>query len=165
MTRYTTMDSPLGVLLMTAGEDGGLHAVLAPNTKGQVGRPDPDWTADPAPFAAAVEQLTAYFEGDLKEFDLPLAPQGSEFRRRVWAALDGIPYGGTVSYGKLTAAAGQSPSAVRAVAGAIGANPLLIVRPCHRVLGANGSLTGFAAGLDAKRLLLRLESADAALFS
>jgi methylated-DNA-[protein]-cysteine S-methyltransferase len=164
MTRYTTMDSPLGVLLLTADEDGRLSAVLAPNTKGQVSRPDPAWTEDPAPFAAAVEQLTAYFEGDLKEFDLPLAPHGSEFRRRVWDALDSIPYGSTVSYGQLAATAGQSPSAVRAVAGAIGANPLLIVRPCHRVVGANGSLTGFAAGLDAKRLLLRLEAADSTLF-
>ena len=87
MTRYTTMDSPIGVLLLVADEDGGLGAVLAPNTKGQVGSPDPAWTEDPAPFAAAVEQLTAYFEGDLKEFDLPLAPHGSEFRRRVWACL------------------------------------------------------------------------------
>ncbi|MFC1416273.1 methylated-DNA--[protein]-cysteine S-methyltransferase [Streptacidiphilus cavernicola] len=165
MTRYTTMDSPLGVLLLVADEDGALTAVLAPDTKGQVNRPDPAWTEDPAPFAAAVEQLTAYFEGELEEFDLPLAPRGSEFRRQVWDALDGIPYGSTVSYGALAAAAGQSPTAVRAVAGAIGANPLLIVRPCHRVVGANGALTGFAAGLDAKRLLLRLESADTALFS
>ncbi|MHA6759155.1 methylated-DNA--[protein]-cysteine S-methyltransferase [Streptacidiphilus sp. PAMC 29251] len=165
MTRYTTMDSPLGPLLLVADEDGSLSAALAPNTKGQVSRPDPAWTEDPEPFAAAVEQLTAYFAGDLKEFDLPLAPHGSEFRRRVWEALDSIPYGSTVTYGQLGAAAGQPPSAVRAVAGAIGANPLLIIRPCHRVVGANGSLTGFAAGLDAKRLLLRLESPETALFS
>ncbi|MFC1412283.1 methylated-DNA--[protein]-cysteine S-methyltransferase [Streptacidiphilus sp. N1-12] len=164
MTRYTTMDSPLGALLLVADEEGRLNAVLAPGTKGQPSRPDPGWTEDPAPFAAAVEQLTAYFSGDLKEFDLPLAPQGSDFRQRVWDALDDIPYGSTVSYGQLTAAAGQPPSAVRAVAAAIGTNPLLVIRPCHRVVGADNSLTGFAAGLDAKRRLLELESPQDALF-
>jgi methylated-DNA-[protein]-cysteine S-methyltransferase len=164
MTYYTMMESPLGALLLTADQDGRLTAVLAPDTKGQVSRPDPAWTEDPDRFVTAAEQLTAYFAGDLKEFDLPLAPVGTEFRQRVWDALDGIPYGSTVTYGQLAAAAGQSPNAVRAVAGAIGANPLLIVRPCHRVVGANGSLTGFAAGLDAKRLLLRLEAKDSTLF-
>ncbi|QMU75994.1 methylated-DNA--[protein]-cysteine S-methyltransferase [Streptacidiphilus sp. PB12-B1b] len=162
--RYTTAGSPLGPLLLVADEDGALTALLAPGTKGQVNRPDPAWQQDPAPFTDAVEQLAAYFDGDLKEFALPLAPRGSEFRRRVWEALESVPYGETATYGELAAAAGQPPSAVRAVAGAIGANPLLIVRPCHRVIGANGSLTGFAAGLDAKRLLLRLESADRTLF-
>ena len=163
-TRYTTVASPLGPLLLVADADGALTALLAPDTKGQISAPDPDWQQDPAPFTTAAEQLVAYFDGELKAFDLPLAPRGSEFRRRVWDALDGIPYGETVSYGELAAAAGQPPSAVRAVAGAVGANPLLIVRPCHRVIGANGSLTGFAAGLDAKRLLLRLEAADRTLF-
>jgi methylated-DNA-[protein]-cysteine S-methyltransferase len=164
MTRYTTMDSPFGPLLLVADEDGRLTHVLAPDTKGQVSAPDPDWIEDPGRFEEAAAQLTAYFAGDLKEFDLPLAPSGTEFRRRVWAALDTIPYGTTVTYGQLAAAAGQPPSAVRAVAGAIGANPLLIVRPCHRVIGADGSLTGFAAGLEAKRHLLRLEAADRTLF-
>ena len=150
MTRYTTMNSPLGALLLVADEDGWLTAVLAPDTRGQVSAPDPAWTEDSEPFSVAVEQLTAYFEGDLKEFDLPLAPRGSDFRRRVWDALDTVPYGTTVTYGELAVAAGQPPNSVRAVAGAI---------------GANGSLTGFAAGLDAKRLLLRLEAADQTLFS
>ena len=163
--RHTTVDSPLGPLLLVADQDGALTELLAPDTRGQRRSPDPDWPHDPAPFAAATEQLAAYFDGDLKEFDLPLAPRGSEFRRRVWSALDSIPYGGTVSYGELAAEAGLPPTSVRAVAGAVGANPLLIVRPCHRVIGANGSLTGFAAGLDAKRLLLRLEAADRTLFS
>lgn len=165
MTSYTTMDSPLGALLLVADEQGRLSHVLAPNTKGQVSRPDPAWTEDPAPFTAAVAQLTAYFEGELKEFDLPLAPVGSEFRQHVWDALDTIPYGATTTYGELTAAAGRPATSVRAVAGAVGANPLLIVRPCHRVLGANGALTGFAAGLDAKKLLLGIESTDQALFN
>jgi methylated-DNA-[protein]-cysteine S-methyltransferase len=162
--RYTTMDSPLGTLLLVADEQGRLTSLLAPNTRGQVSEPDPDWQRDPEPFTAAIEQLTAYFAGELREFDLPLAPRGSEFRTRVWDALDDVPYGGTVTYGELAAAAGQPPTSVRAVAGAVGANPLLIIRPCHRVIGANGSLTGFAAGLDAKRLLLNLEAADGTLF-
>lgn len=165
MTSYTTMDSQLGTLLLVADEQGRLSHVLAPSMKGQVSRPDRAWTEDPAPFTAAVAQLTAYFAGELKEFDLPLAPVGSEFRQRVWDTLDTIPYGATVTYGELTTAAGRPATSVRAVAGAVGANPLLIVRPCHRVLGANGALTGFAAGLDAKKLLLGLESTDGALFS
>ncbi|MFC1443292.1 methylated-DNA--[protein]-cysteine S-methyltransferase [Streptacidiphilus sp. N1-10] len=165
MTSYSTMDSPLGVLLLVADGQGRLSHVLAPNTKGQVSSPDPDWIEDPAPFTEAVAQLTAYFEGELKEFDLPLAPVGSEFRQRVWDALDTIPYGATVTYGELTSAAGRPATSVRAVAGAVGANPLLIVRPCHRVLGANDALTGFAAGLDAKKLLLGLESRDQSLFN
>jgi methylated-DNA-[protein]-cysteine S-methyltransferase len=162
--RYTTTDSPLGSLLLVADEEGRLTALLAPRTRGQISEPDPEWQRDPGPFTAATDQVAAYFAGELREFDLPLAPCGSAFRTRVWDALDDIPYGGTVTYGELAAAAGQPPSSVRAVAGAVGANPLLIIRPCHRVIGANGSLTGFAAGLDAKRLLLNLESADGALF-
>jgi len=162
--RHTTVDSPLGPLLLVADEDGSLTELLPPDTRGRSNTPDPGWRHDPAPFAAVTEQLAAYFDGDLKEFDLPLAPRGSEFRRRVWAALDSVHYGETATYGELAAAAGQPPTSVRAVAGAIGANPLLIVRPCHRVIGANGSLTGFAAGLDAKRLLLRLEAADQTLY-
>jgi methylated-DNA-[protein]-cysteine S-methyltransferase len=165
MTSYTTMDSPLGVLLLVADGQGRLSHVLAPSMKGQVSRPDPAWTEDAASFTAAVAQLTAYFAGELKEFDLPLAPVGSEFRQGVWDALDAIPYGTTTTYGELTAAAGRPATSVRAVAGAVGANPLLIIRPCHRVLGANGALTGFAAGLDAKKLLLGLESTDRALFN
>ena len=162
--RHTTVDSPLGPLLLVADEDGALTSLLAPGTKGQPEAPDPAWRYDPAPFGPATEQLAAYFDGELTEFDLPLAPRGSEFRRRVWSALDSIRYGETVSYGELAAEAGQPPTSVRAVAGAVGANPLLIVRPCHRVIGANGALTGFAAGLDAKRLLLRLEAPDRTLF-
>ncbi|MFC5908586.1 methylated-DNA--[protein]-cysteine S-methyltransferase [Streptacidiphilus monticola] len=157
-THWTTTDSPLGTLLLTADGDGRLTAVLAPNTKGQPGEPEADWTETPELFAAAVAQLRAYFAGELKEFDLELAPRGTEFRQRVWQALDDIPYGATVTYGELTAAAGQPPTAVRAVASAIGRNPLLIVRPCHRVLGKNGALTGFAAGLEAKQYLLQLEN-------
>ncbi|MFG2820605.1 methylated-DNA--[protein]-cysteine S-methyltransferase [Kitasatospora sp. NPDC048365] len=160
-TVFTHLESPLGLLLLSGvdAEDGfALTAVTAPRQKGALTEPADGWTHDPQPLAPAVEQLTAYFAGELTEFDLRLAPVGTDFRQRIWSALDDIPYGKTVTYGELGAAAGQSPRAVRAVGGAVGANPLLIVRPCHRVMGANGALTGFAAGVDAKRWLLAHES-------
>jgi methylated-DNA-[protein]-cysteine S-methyltransferase len=160
-TVFTTMESPLGVLLLSGVLDGdgpaALTAVTAPGQKGALAEPAPDWEPDAAALAPAVEQLTAYFAGELTVFDLPLAPVGTEFRQRIWRALDDIPYGTTVTYGELGAAAGQSPRAVRAVGGAVGANPLLVVRPCHRVVGASGALTGFAAGVERKRWLLELE--------
>ncbi len=161
-TVFTTMESPLGRLLLSGTLDGNgpaaLAAVTAPGQKGALAEPADGWDYDPAPLAPAVEQLTAYFAGELTTFDLRLAPVGTEFRHRIWNALDDIPYGTTVTYGELTEAAGQSPRAVRAVGGAVGANPLLVIRPCHRVMGANGALTGFAAGIDSKRWLLELES-------
>ncbi|MFJ6214070.1 methylated-DNA--[protein]-cysteine S-methyltransferase [Streptomyces sp. NPDC092296] len=161
-TLYTTMESPLGTLLLSGTDDGTgtavLTAVTAPQQKYAVDAPLPDWRPAPGAFTVATEQLTAYFAGELTAFSLPLAPVGTDFRQRVWQALEEIPYGSTATYGQLAAAAGESPRAVRAVGGAVGANPLLVVRPCHRVIGANGSLTGFAAGVDRKRWLLGLES-------
>ncbi|MFC8453234.1 methylated-DNA--[protein]-cysteine S-methyltransferase [Kitasatospora sp. NPDC057223] len=158
---FTTMESPLGLLLLSGVRDGdgpaALATVTAPGQKGAVSEPADDWVCDPAALAAAVAQLTAYFAGERTTFDLPLAPAGTEFRQRIWAALDEIPYGATVTYGELALMAGVPPSAVRAVGGAVGANPLLVVRPCHRVMGASGALTGFAAGVERKRLLLDLE--------
>ncbi|MFJ5231807.1 methylated-DNA--[protein]-cysteine S-methyltransferase [Kitasatospora sp. NPDC088391] len=167
-TVFTTMASPLGTLLLSGAldPDGGfaLTAVTAPGQKGAVDTPPDDWRPDADALAPAVEQLTAYFAGGRTSFDLPLAPVGTPFRRRIWAALDDIPFGSTLTYGQLADAAGESKLAVRAVGGAVGANPLLIVRPCHRVMGANGSLTGFAAGIDAKRWLLAHESDGGRLF-
>ncbi|RKE18509.1 methylated-DNA--[protein]-cysteine S-methyltransferase [Streptomyces sp. TLI_171] len=163
-TVFTTMPSPLGVLLLSGTLDPergfALTAVTAPGQKGALAAPAADWRPDADALAPAVEQLTAYFAGERTTFDLPLAPVGTPFRQQVWNALDDIPYGATLTYGQLADAAGQSPRAVRAVGGAVGANPLLVVRPCHRVMGANGSLTGFAAGVDAKRWLLAHESGD-----
>ncbi|BFV59959.1 methylated-DNA--[protein]-cysteine S-methyltransferase [Kitasatospora sp. CMC57] len=160
-TVFTTMESPLGRLLLsgTLGPDGSLalQTVTAPGQKGALDEPADGWLHDPEAFEAVIRQLDAYFAGELTTFDLPLAPVGTEFRRRIWAALAEIPYGETVTYGELGALAGQAPTAVRAVGGAVGANPLLVVLPCHRVLGANGALTGFAAGIDRKRHLLALE--------
>jgi methylated-DNA-[protein]-cysteine S-methyltransferase len=115
------------------------------------------WRRDPALFGAAEEQLAAYFAGELKDFQLELSTDGSEFRERVWAALDDVPYGSTTTYGEIAARIGAPRAAVRAVGGAIGANPLLIVRPCHRVIGADGALTGYAGGLERKMRLLTLE--------
>ncbi|MCT7357332.1 methylated-DNA--[protein]-cysteine S-methyltransferase [Streptomyces sp. 15-116A] len=155
-TYWTTVDSPLGPLLLTAGPDGELTSLSLPGQKG--GRTvGPGWRQDPGPFGAADEQLTAYFAGELTEFRLPLHSTGTPFREKVWAALDDIPYGATVSYGEIAARIGAPRAAVRAVGGAIGANPLLIVRPCHRVIGSDGSLTGYAGGLERKVRLLTHE--------
>ncbi|QKW10013.1 methylated-DNA--[protein]-cysteine S-methyltransferase [Streptomyces sp. NA04227] len=159
LTYYTVLDSPVGELLLTATESGALTSLSVPGQKG--GRTlQPGWQRRPEVFTAAREQLAAYFAGELTAFHLPLATNGSTFREQVWAALDEVPYGSTTSYGALAAGIGASRAAVRAVGGAIGANPLLIVRPCHRVIGADGSLTGYAGGLERKRLLLDLEGAE-----
>ncbi|RZU23870.1 methylated-DNA--[protein]-cysteine S-methyltransferase [Streptomyces sp. BK239] len=155
---WTDVDSPLGPLLLTADPDGVLTSVSVPGQKG--GRSVQEgWRRDRGPFRAAVEQLDAYFAADLKEFRLTVRAEGTAFRTRVWAALDSVPYGSTTTYGEIAARVGAPRAAVRAVGGAIGANPLLIVRPCHRVIGANGALTGYAGGLDRKVRLLTLEGA------
>jgi methylated-DNA-[protein]-cysteine S-methyltransferase len=119
-----------------------------------------------APFREVIAQLEAYFAGELRRFDLPLAPEGTPFQREVWSALTAIPYGETVSYGELARRLGR-PAASRAVGAANGQNPIPIVIPCHRVIGADGSLTGFGGGLAIKRRLLDLEAgvSGASLFS
>ncbi|MFF3874712.1 methylated-DNA--[protein]-cysteine S-methyltransferase [Streptomyces sp. NPDC001978] len=157
-TYWTSVDGPLGSLLLTAGPGGALTSLSVPGQKGGRTVGD-DWRRDRGPFRAAEEQLAAYFAGELKEFRLELSTDGTEFRERVWTALDSVPYGATTTYGEIAARIGASRAAVRAVGGAIGANPLLIVRPCHRVIGADGSLTGYAGGLDRKVWLLTLEGA------
>ncbi|MFI2640952.1 methylated-DNA--[protein]-cysteine S-methyltransferase [Streptomyces sp. NPDC018610] len=155
-TYWTRIDSPLGPLLLTADPDGALTSLSVPGQKG--GRTvEAGWRHDAGPFRAAEEQLRAYFAGELKEFALPLRGLGTDFRRRVWDALDSVPYGRTTTYGEIAARIGASRAAVRAVGGAIGANPLLVLRPCHRVIGADGSLTGYAGGLERKTRLLALE--------
>lgn len=157
-TYWTALDSPVGRLLLTAGPDGALTSLSVPGQKG--GRTVQDgWRHDPGPFREAADQLAAYFAGELTEFRLPLRAEGTAFRTRVWDALDAVPYGRTTTYGEIAARIGVSRAAVRAVGGAIGANPLLIVRPCHRVIGADGTLTGYAGGLTRKTWLLTLEGA------
>ncbi|WP_372410389.1 methylated-DNA--[protein]-cysteine S-methyltransferase [Streptomyces luteireticuli] len=159
---YAEIDSPLGVLLLvgrpspTAPGGTALVSLSVPGQKGGA-TVAPDGHRAPGAFTEAGRQLAAYFAGELREFDLEYAADGTEFRRRVWDALDSVPYGATTTYGELARRIGASRAAVRAVGGAVGANPLLVLRPCHRVIGADGSLTGYAGGLDRKRYLLDLE--------
>lgn len=151
--RFRTMDSPVGMLTL-AGRDG---RVMHLRMTDQTYEPSRDgWIPDERAFPEAVEQLEAYFAGELSEFDLELELVGTDFQRRVWAALLTIPYGETRSYGEIARQIG-APGASRAVGLANGHNPISIIVPCHRVIGANGSLTGFGGGLPRKRALLALE--------
>ena len=149
------IDSPIGRLLLAGDGTGLMHVGFQSGPRPL--RPGAQWAADPAPFRAASTQLAEYFAGERRSFDLPLAPRGTAFQRHVWHALTLIPYGHTISYGELARRIGN-PSASRAVGLANGANPLPIIVPCHRVIGADGSLTGFGGGLPIKRKLLALES-------
>ena len=152
---YTTIESPVGPLLL-AGDAHGLRSVSFEKSK-RAECVQPDWTENKAPFAEVIRQLRAYFGGKLKDFDIPLAVEGTEFQLSVWRSLQTIPYGETISYGQLARRIGNS-KAVRAVGLANGCNPIPIIIPCHRVIGSNGSLTGFGGGLANKRKLLELES-------
>ena len=156
--RYTTIASPLGDLL-TARDSVGLTALLWPTA-----RPASGWQRDDAGFDDVRAQLNEYFAGTRREFSLPLHPRGSGFQQRVWAGLREIPYGETTSYGELAASIG-APGSARAVGLANGQNPISIIVPCHRVIGADGSLTGYGGGLPAKRFLLALEAQHAGLFA
>lgn len=150
------IETPVGTVLL-AGNGSHLtriHFQSGPHAL----QPPPHWEATARPFAAAIGQLEAYFARRRRTFDLPLAPEGSEFQRRVWQALRGIAYGQTISYGELAQRLGNARAA-RAVGLANGANPLPIIVPCHRVIGADGTLTGFRGGLAIKRTLLALEGA------
>lgn len=151
---YTTVPSPIGELLL-AGDLTGLRHI---QFNGRDVTPPPDWQAVTALPYPVAEQLDSYFAGDLRDFDLPLHPQGTAFQRKVWAALAKIPYGETISYLELAHRMGN-PNSVRAVGLANGRNPLPIVVPCHRVVGSNGALVGYAGGLPIKRALLALEGA------
>jgi methylated-DNA-[protein]-cysteine S-methyltransferase len=153
--RYDEIDSPVGPLLVAADESGlRLIHFQGAHRRG----PEPTWQRDPAAFRDLVAQLREYFRGERRAFDLPLAPRGTPFQLATWRALTTIPFGETISYEELARRVGR-PSASRAVGAANGANPLPIVVPCHRVIGKNGSLTGFGGGLNTKRALLELEGA------
>jgi methylated-DNA-[protein]-cysteine S-methyltransferase len=154
-TFTTTIDSPVGPLLLTS--DGTSLTRLLFDAE-----PDPTWSTATCPVLDdAVAQLREYFAGERTEFDLPLEPTGTEFQKRTWLQLREIPYARTINYGQLAGRVGN-PHASRAVGLANGRNPISIVVPCHRVIGANGSLTGYGGGLDRKRLLLELERRVAA---
>lgn len=154
-TRFCTMDSPIGPLVL-AGNGTALTELHFPTSR-EKRRIQPHWIEDDAPFAEIRQQLIDYFAGKLTEFAIDLEPSGNPFQQAVWSALEKIPYGETVSYGDIARQIGEPVSASRAVGAANGANPLPIIIPCHRVVGADGSLTGFGGGLEIKQFLLDLE--------
>jgi methylated-DNA-[protein]-cysteine S-methyltransferase len=160
--KYTYIDSPLGPLLAVRDADG-LAGLYLPTAKHPI-TVHAEWVRDDAAFDDVREQLAEYFTGVRRTFDLPLNAAGTAFQKRVWTALCDIPYGQTTSYGKTAVAVG-APDAARAVGLANGQNPISIVVPCHRVVGADGSLTGYGGGLDAKRWLLAHEAAHSGLFA
>ena len=159
---YSYMESPIGRLLL-AGDGSTLRFIRFPSGALAAG-PEPTWRREDGPFEETARQLGEYFAGTRRTFDLPLAPRTTPFQARVLEALQAIPYGETRSYRDIAVALGN-PRAVRAVGSANGSNPLPIVIPCHRVIGSDGSLTGFGGGLETKRFLLALEADRAGLFA
>ena len=168
--RYAWYESPIGWLLV-ARDDVAVRHVTIPDR--EPSRPDaprqgaakplepgPDWVRDDAGLAREVAEIEAYFAGELREFEMAVAPEGTTFRRRVWAELARIPYGETWSYGELARRAVGRTGAARAVGAANGANPVAIVLPCHRVIGADGRLVGYGGGLNRKALLLAHERGE-----
>ncbi|MET9930652.1 MULTISPECIES: methylated-DNA--[protein]-cysteine S-methyltransferase [unclassified Streptomyces] len=161
MTVYAYVDGPLGEMLLVGRLAPGGRAVLRslslPGQKGGVVVED-GWTRAPGAFEEVAGQLREYFAGERERFEVPVdGDAGTEFQRRVWRALEEVPYGSTVSYGEIARRVGSAGAGVRAVGTAIGRNPLLVVRPCHRVIGADGALRGYAAGVERKERLLGLE--------
>ena len=163
-TLYHSVDSPLGRLLLvgessdTAKGGTALVSLSLPGQKGAAVVQD-GWRCDPAAFQEIGGQLSLYFAGRLTRFEIEFAESGTDFQRRVWQALEDVPYGGTVTYKEIAERVGTSAVGVRAVGTAIGRNPLLVVRPCHRVIGTDGALRGYAGGLRSKEHLLGLEGA------
>lgn len=161
---YTwTNETPVGRLFL-GGDGESLQFLLFDSDRNlqrpplsELGQDDSDWHESPDSFGETIRQLDAYFAGELRTFDLPLLPPGTEFQQEVWSALCTIPYGATVTYGKIAAQIGR-PRASRAVGLANGSNPISIVIPCHRVIGSNGKLTGYGGGLERKQTLLQLEA-------
>jgi methylated-DNA-[protein]-cysteine S-methyltransferase len=156
-TMWTVMDSPIDELRIVATE-GAITAIeFSPFKHSPTGQPIGERNDDDPLLRRAVDQLTAYFAGDLEDFDLPLSPRGTTFQHQVWEQLKLIGYGETASYGEIAHRLGRTNAASRAVGLANGSNPIPIVIPCHRVIGANGTLTGYAGGIERKQTLLGLE--------
>jgi methylated-DNA-[protein]-cysteine S-methyltransferase len=151
MTVYSIAASPIGDLLLTMADGRLTRLLMEPYDV------DPAWRRDDEALRPVAEQLAAYFAGDLQDFDVELAPEGTDFQLRVWSALREIPYGETWSYGELATRIGN-PNASRAVGLANGRNPISVIVPCHRVIGASGKLVGYGGGLDRKKVLLDLET-------
>jgi len=167
-TRYATMDSSVGEIICSGVRSETAPGGIALETlrfgawkesrrRDRDARVEPVWVHAQDEFGHVIRQLEEYFRGERTEFDFEYASQGTPFRQRVWEALKKIPYGTTTTYGRVTADLGLDRVQARAVGGAVGANPLGIVVPCHRVIGANGALTGYAGGLENKETLLILE--------
>jgi methylated-DNA-[protein]-cysteine S-methyltransferase len=156
MKRYEYYDSPCGRMLLVADGDALCGAYFVGQRHFR--EIDPTWQRDPAsaPLVQAKRELAEYFAGKRKSFGIPLAPEGTPFQRTVWKAIAGVPFGATISYAELARRAGR-PGSARAAGAATGRNPIGIIVPCHRIVGADGSLTGYAGGLDKKRTLLALE--------
>jgi methylated-DNA-[protein]-cysteine S-methyltransferase len=152
---YTEIESPVGALRLVGNERGLCQLSFVEGRRKT--RPNPEWKEDRRSFAAAIKQLREYFAGKREQFDLPLVLDGTPFQLSVWRNLQKIPYGETVSYLDIAKKIGN-PQAVRAVGLANGSNPIAIIVPCHRVIGSDGSLTGFGGGLPTKQKLLALES-------
>jgi methylated-DNA-[protein]-cysteine S-methyltransferase len=155
MIWFDDFATPIGRLTVAADTHGLRHVLFESNKYEAADRAE--WKRDPAPLRLAREQLQAYFEGERERFDLPLHPVGTPFQLKVWRTLAEIPFGATWSYGEVARRIGE-PKAMRAVGAANGRNPLPIVLPCHRVIGSDGSLTGFGGGLPIKQFLLRHEA-------
>ena len=157
MKRYDYYDSPCGRMLLAAEGEAlcALHFLGQKHAR----EPGADWRLDPAaaPIVQARRELDEYFEGSRTEFRVPLAPQGTPFQRAVWKAIAGVGFGETISYAELARRAGR-PGSARAAGAATGRNPIGVIVPCHRIVGADGSLTGYAGGLERKRALLALET-------
>ena len=154
---WTVIESPVGQLRLVE-RDGALTAIDFFPFMYADGRPRGDRDDEHPLLMECARQLAAYFAGDLTEFDLPLAPAGTEWQQQVWGALREVSFGETATYGDIALRLGKTNAAARAVGLANGSNPIPIVIPCHRIIGADGSLTGYAGGIDRKQLLLSLES-------
>jgi len=157
---YAWMESPVGRLLLVRDETGLRSISFETSTRAAMVAPE--WREDESAFGDVLKQLRAYFAGELREFDVRLAPEGTEFQLRVWRALQEIAYGETISYGELARRVGNEKAA-RAVGLANGCNPIPIIVPCHRVIGADGSMTGFGGGVENKVRLLELERGQRSL--
>jgi methylated-DNA-[protein]-cysteine S-methyltransferase len=156
---YHVVSSPIGRLLLL-GDGHALTGLWMIDAERHTARGTDGLTASPESFREAEAQLEEYFAGDRREFTVPLAPSGSPFQLAVWTELTKIPYGSTVTYGSIALALGKRPVASRAVGLANGSNPISVIVPCHRVIGSDGSLTGYGGGLERKELLLKLEGAS-----
>jgi methylated-DNA-[protein]-cysteine S-methyltransferase len=161
MTAYTTITSPLGELLLVGEETADGISLTSLSMLGQKNAPAirSGWRQDAAPFAEIIRQLEAYFAGELTRFDIRFTSGGTDFQQRVWRAVEDIPYGNTTTYGALAAQLGLPRERIQALGAAVGLNPLLLVRPCHRIIGADGSMRGYAGGVERKVQLLTHEGA------